>query len=155
MALLEYGFYENKYGGSAVDDESFKTMNRRAESFLNRITFNRIVSVDGQPGQMIDDKFEAFTNEELEILKFGLCAVIDAMGNLSKAQQQALSGNSDNGNVKSRSSGGESISYERQKTVYDDALMDDTKKNALFRNALMGYVQPGAFRHNPFYAGWR
>lgn len=155
MALLEYGFYENKYGGSVVDDESFIMLERRAESFLNRITFNRIIAVEGQPGQMIGRNFEAFTDEELEALKFGLCSVIDAMGKLRAAEQQALAGNSSSSNVKSRSSGGESISYESRKTAYDEALADDSKKNALFRNALMEYVQPGAFRHNPFYAGSR
>ena len=153
MALVESSFYETKYGGSAVGDAIFKNVERRAENVLNRFTFNRIIESGGEIGQMVGRNFEVFTESELEMLKFGLCSLIDTIGNLDKAKQQALSGNTDSGNIKSRSSGGESISYEVKKTIYDEALSDEMKKNMLFRSALMEYIQPGAFRHNPFYAG--
>lgn len=153
MALVEYEFYTSEYSGNVVDADSFGKLERKAESFLNRLTFNRIIAVNDAPGQMIGQEFEAFTENELQMLKYGLCSLIEAMDKLEKAEQQALSGNSDSGNVKSRSSGGESISYESHKTVYDEALQDDQKKIALFRSALMEFIQPCAFRHNPFYAG--
>lgn len=154
MTLVEYDFYKNEYGGSVVGDESsFKKTTRRAEIFLNRLTFNRIVAVNSIPGQMIGREFEAFTDTELEMLKFGLCNLIDTMQRLSTAEEQALAGNVSNDNVKSRSSGGESISYESRKTVYDGALADEAKKIRLFRNALMEYIQPEAFKRNPFCAG--
>lgn len=155
MTLVEYSFYENDYGGSVVGNGAFKMVEMRAENILNRLTFNCIISVNSEVGQMIGKDFEPFTDAELDMLKYGLCSLMDAIGRLDKARDQALSGNSDSGNVKSRSSGGESISYERQKTIYDEALSDENKKNVLFRSALMEYIQPGAFRHNPFYAGSR
>lgn len=154
MTLVEYDFYKNEYGGSVVgDDNFFKNVARRAEIFLNRLTFNRIIAINGIPGQMIGRDFEAFSDAELEMLKFSLCNLIDTMQRLSATEEQALAGNASNGNVKSRSSGGESISYESHKTIYDEALSDETKKKQLFRNALMEYIQPEAFKHNPFYAG--
>lgn len=154
MTLVEYDFYKSEYGGSVVDNEgSFKNTVRRAENFLNRLTFNRIMAMNGIPGQMIERDFESFSDAELEMLKLGLCNLVDAMQRLSAAEEQALAGNTSNNNVKSRSSGGESISYESHKTIYDEALIDEAKKIQLLRGALMEYIQPEAFRHNPFYAG--
>lgn len=154
MTLVEYDFYKNEYCGSVVGDEtSFKQVEWRAENLLNRFTFNRIIAVEGVPGQMVRRDFEAFTEEELKALKFGLCSLVDAMKRMDTAEEQALAGNSSSRNVKSRSSGGESISYESRKTAYDEALSDEEKKLALFRNALTTYIQPGVFRHNPFFAG--
>lgn len=154
MTLVEYDFYKSGYGGSVVDNEnSFKNTIRRAENFLNRLTYNRIIAMNGIPGQMIGRDFESFSDAELEMLKLGLCSLVDAMQRLSVTEEQALAGNTSNNNVKSRSSGGESISYESHKTIYDEALIDEAKKIQLFRGALMEYIQPEAFRHNPFYAG--
>lgn len=154
MTLVEYDFYKSEYGGSVVDNEgSFKNTVRRAENFLNRLTFNRIMAMNGIPGQMIERDFESFSDAELEMLKLGLCNLVDAMQRLSAAEEQALAGSASNNNVKSRSSGGESISYESRKTIYDEALIDEAKKIQLLRGALMEYIQPEAFRHNPFYAG--
>lgn len=157
MTLMDYTFYEDKYGGSVVDENSFDRLYRKAEAALKRLTFNRISAVNGVCGQRITyathEEFEPFTDEELSALKFGLCALLDAMVMLEKAEQQALAGNSSAANLKSRSSGGESVSYESKKTVYDEALTSNTKREKLFRGALLEYAQSCAFRHNPFYAG--
>ncbi len=157
MALVDTVFYEDKYGGSAMDDELFERLCRKAENILNRMTFNRIYAADGVYGQRIlhgtREDFEAFTEDELDALKYGMCSLVDAILKLENAEQQALAGNSSSANMKSRSSGGESFSYEIRKTVYDEALADRQKRDGLFRDALMEYMQPCAFRHNPFYAG--
>lgn len=157
MALVNFDFYEDedKYGGITIKDEDeFNRILRRATVVLNRLTFNRIVlNDDGQYGQMVHGKFLAFSSSELESLKYGLCSLVDAMNKLQTAEAQALAGNGDSGNVKSRSSGGESVSYESKKTAYDESLTDETKRNALYRSALREYIQPDAFRYNPFYAG--
>lgn len=153
MTLVDYDFYISEYGGSVVDADSFNRLEQRAENWLNRLTFNHIITVDDISGQMIQKEFEAFTDDELKSLKLGVCSLMDSMSRFDAAEQQALAGNTSNNNVKSRSSGGESISYESRKTVYDEALTDEKRKIAIFRNALMEYIQPTAFRHNPFYAG--
>ena len=159
MALVDSVFYEDKYGGNAIDDELFDRLYRKAENILNRMTFGRICAVDGVYGQRIlyctHEEFEAFTEEELAALKYGMCSLMEAVMKLDNAEQQALAGNSSSANVKSRSSGGESVSYESRKTAYDEALTSSTKREELFRDALMEYMQPCIFRHNPFYAGSR
>lgn len=157
MAIIDFDFYKNEYGGCAVAEDSFKQAYRKAERALNRLTFSRICEVDGTYGQQVvlatHEEFMVFTDKELVSVKLGLCALVDAIGKLDAAEQQALAGSADASNVKSRSSGGESISYESRKTAYDEALTDKSKKNELFRSALLQYIQPDAFRLNPFYAG--
>ena len=153
MTLVDYDFYISEYGGSVVDADSFNRLEQRAENWLNRLTFNHIITVDDISGQMIQKEFEAFTDDELKSLKLGVCSLMDSMSRFDAVEQQAIAGNTSSSNVKSRSSGGESISYESRKTVYDEALADEKKKIALFRDALMEYIQPTAFRHNPFCAG--
>jgi hypothetical protein len=155
MALVDYDFYKNEYGGGAVAEESFPGCQRRAEMFLDRVTFGRIEPSNEVYGQWISGKFYEFSESELKMLKNGLCALSETVYKLNKAEEQALSGNADSGNAKSRSSGGESISYESQTTVYDEALKDDSKKNALYRRSLMEWIVPEAFRFNPFFAGSR
>ena len=70
--------------------------------------------------------------EELAALKYGMCSLMEAVMKLENAEQQALAGNSSSANVKSRSSGGESVSYESRKTAYDEALTSSTKREELF-----------------------
>lgn len=153
MALISENFFENTYGG-AVADDSFKRLLIKAEAFLNKRTFNRIIQNEsGEYGQIVYGKFLPFTEQELTALKYGLCSLVDTLAKLEKVETQALDGNENPGNVKSRSSGGESISYESRKTIYDGALSDQTQKGELLRNALMEYIQPDVFRYNPFYAG--
>lgn len=153
--MVDYDFYSGTYRGSVVSSEEFTRYERRAVAVLNRLTFNSIISDGESYGQTVKREFQAFTDDELECLQLGLCSLMDKMHYLDAAEQQALSGNEDSGNVKSRSSGGESISYESKKTAYDEALADESKKTALFRGALMEYIQPAAFRVNPFFAGGR
>lgn len=157
MALVSFLFYAETYGGTAITEETvFARELNRAEAFLGKLTFGRIrQDSGGNYGQYVHGKFETFSDGELSALKMGLCGLVDAAAKLSQAEQQALAGNTDSGNVKSRSSGGESFSYESAATVYTEALADTAKKNALFRSALMEWVDTSAFRHNPFYAGSR
>lgn len=153
MGLIDYEFYKEIYGDT-VEADSFTRILIRAEAFLNKRTFNRIIqNKSGEYGQMVHGKFLTFSDQELTALKYGLCGLVDVLAKLEKAEIQALAGNESSGNVKSRSSGGESISYESRKTAYDEALADHGKKDELLRKALMEFIQPDAFRYNPFYAG--
>lgn len=153
MALISETFFKEAYGG-VVTDGSFKRLLFKAETFLNKRTFGQIIQNEsGEYGQMVHGEFLPFTNQELTALKYGLCGLVEALDKLEKAELQALEGNENTSNVKSRSSGGESISYEVHKTIYDEAIMDPVKKTELLRSVLMEYVRPEAFRYNPFYAG--
>ena len=152
--LVTYEFYTNTYGGTAVSTETeFNRVEKLSELFLNKVTFGHIVVENGVYGQIIRGDFTPLTESELEALKYGLCNLIDTEEKLSKAEDNAISGNSSQANVKSRTSGGESISYESKKTVYDEALVSGDKKNELLKNALLVYAYPDMFRVNPYYAG--
>ncbi len=157
MTLVDYEFYINTYGGNVVTAESFSFWLYKANNMLNRITYGHIVDDGGSGsyGQMIKGKFMAFTEQELKAVQYSVCALIDEMYQLEKAKKQAVEGNENTGNIKSRSSGGESISYESKATVYDDALKDNGRKLKLYREILLEYMPPEVFRINPFYAGLR
>jgi hypothetical protein len=158
VAIVNYDYYEDedKFSGTSIKDEDdFNRCLKVATAYLNRLTFGRIKEVDGSYGQWLNREFVPFSDDELNMLKNGLCALTETVYKLNKAEEQALSGNSDSGNVKSRSSGGESVSYENRSTVYDEALKDASKKNALYRSVLMEWIVPEAFRFNPFFAGSR
>ena len=152
--LVSYEFYTGTYGGTAVSETEFPRYEKLAELFLNRVSFGHIVkNGDDVYGQLIGKAFSPFTEAELEALQYGVCNCLEAAFKIDEAEKQALSGNSSSGNVKSRTSGGESISYEARKTTYDEAISDNSKKNDLLKNALLVYAYPEVFRVNPYYAG--
>ncbi len=151
--MVDYIFYTSTYGGNTVPELSFPVYLRRARLVLDKYTFGTIVEQNGVYGQMVRGEFQEFTNAELLALQYAICSLMDTLVNLDNAEKKALAGSADGANIKSRSSGGESISYEAVKTAYDVAVGDETKKAGLYRNAIMAYVIPTAFRINPFYAG--
>lgn len=152
--MIDYSFYAGAYGGDLVSDVSFPRYLARAWNILNRKTFDSIKEQDGKFGQIVRGEFREFTSSELLAVQYGLCSLIDTLAKLDTAEAKALAGSEAEGNVKSRSSGGESISYETVKTAYDVALNDEDKKNELYKDALIAYMSPTTFRINPFYAGW-
>jgi len=155
--LVTYEFYTNTYNGSSVLENDFPRYEKLAELFLNKITFGHIVVNDGAYGQIIRGMFTPLTEAELEALQYGVCNCLETIQRLSKAEDDAVSGSSSASNVKSRTSGGESISYESKKTVYDEALASEDKKTDLLKNALLVYAYPDVFLQNsgvnPYFAG--
>lgn len=154
MALVNMNYYENKYLGSAIeDDDDFARYLRKSTILFNRFTFGSVVENDGEYGMIVRRSFLPFTDEEMDAIKYGICAMCDVLYNIDKAEKTALAGNADSANVKSRSSGGESISYDSAKTVYSNAIGDTKARNELLRSALMENMDITVFRYNPFYAG--
>lgn len=157
MALVDYEFYVNTYGSSVIMAESFPSCLYKANNMFDRITYGHIVydSDSDSYGQVAKGEFTAFTKQEITAVQYAVCALADEMYKLEKVKLQAVEGNESVGNIKSRSSGGESISYESKPTVYDEAVKDDRKKLELYRETLLEYMPPEIFRINPFYAGLR
>lgn len=153
--MVDYDFYVETYGSELVPEDVFPSYLRRARQILDRMTFSSIVEVDGAYGQIVRGEFQEFTESELLALKYGICCLMDTLSKLDAVEMKAIAGSADSGNIRSRSSGGESVSYESIKTAYDVAMTDEAKKNALYRDSLLAYITPTAFRINPFYAGWR
>ena len=152
MFEVSYDFYANVYGGTMAQSD-FPPYQRRANIVLDRMTYGHIQEEDGEYGQWICGSFEAFTEDEITSLSYAVCGLVDTLETLDDYRAQQLAGASAEGNVKSRTSGGESISYGTTKTQYDEALTDDNAKWKLYKDAVFDLCDPFAFRYNPFYAG--
>jgi hypothetical protein len=155
MAMVDYDYYNAGFSGTIITDEDeFNRCLKKATVFLNKLTYSQISQNEGgEYGLWHGLQFISFTDSELSMLKNGLCGLTETIYQLSKVETQSLEGNENNNNIKTRSSGGESISYERQNTVYDEALKDSKKRTALYRSSLMEWIDVDAFRYNPFFAG--
>ena len=154
--MIDYTYYSETYGGDVVSAASFNKALTRAESILDRMSFSSIKKEGDEYGQILrDGTFQPFTDRELLSLKYAMCALVDTIGKLDAAETRAIAGNGSDENIASRSSGGESISYRQIQTAYDVAINDENAKRGLYVDAVRSYVNPTAFRINPFYAGWR
>ena len=150
--LVDYTFYEMTYMGN-VAAETFEVMLPKAEAVFNALTLGHIVESDGVYGQMIRGTFTEFTEKELTACKMGMCSMIDTMAELAGMKAQALAGAGDTGNIRSVSSGGESITYDAKVTAYTEALVSRTAEMRLYGDALKLYMRPEIFTVNPFFAG--
>jgi hypothetical protein len=148
MFKIDYVTYINH--GGTLFETAYPVFQRRAGVMLDRLTFGHIKEQDGSYGQEINGEFEAFNEDELEALIYAVVAIIETMMLMDKRRAAALSGE---GTAKSITSGGESITYESTKTIYDNALADPSDEVRLYRNTVFDVCDPFIFRHNPFYAG--
>ena len=150
--LVDYTFYKMTYMGN-VAAETFEVMLPKAEAVFNALTFSHIVESDGVYGQMIRGTFVELTETELKACRMGMCSMIDTMAELAGMKAQALAGAGDAGNIRSVSSGGESITYDAKATAYTEALVSRTAEMRLYGDALKMYMRPEIFAVNPFFAG--
>lgn len=150
--LVDYTFYKMTYMGN-VAAETFEVMLPKAEAVFNALTFSHIVESDGVYGQMIRGTFVELTETELKACRMGMCSMIDTMAELAGMKAQALAGAGDAGNIRSVSSGGESITYDAKVTAYTEALVSRTAEMRLYGDALKMYMRPEIFAVNPFFAG--
>ena len=151
--MVDYSYYEDTFHGEQISEELFERRLRDAKAFLARATFGSIIGYEGEYGQMVRGQFQAFTSEQLEAVKMGLCKLCEVIDSIETAMSTALSGSSSSGNIKSVSSGGESITYGTAENVYQTALKSPAAKTQLCRSALLEYMRPELFAVNPFYAG--
>lgn len=154
--IVDYNFYRTEYGGESIDTESaFVRYERQAENKLGLMTYGNIVYYNGQYGTEQGGQFEAYTDAELAQLQFGVCALIDCLKTFDDVQDGALqvTMGTANGAVKSRTSGGESISYDVQETEYSKAMTDPEEKEKLLKRTVCSFINLHIFKYNPFYAG--
>lgn len=86
MAYVDYNYYKNSFGGTAVPEENFLNLSVQASAFIDYITFNRL---KGESVQISDE------------VKMATCAVMDEIKKIN-----------DNGGIKSSESIGDySVSY--------------------------------------------
>lgn len=142
---VDYEFYKRLYGSDAVQESEFNRFSWDASKKIEHYT----TGVDG-----IKKLKVAFPTDEesQESVKRCLCALIDLMSNIKKAEHnlhnatgfiQKEDGTVQGKVVSSLSSGNESISYSAKTnntTPVDEAVSDGTKREQLFADMIREYL---------------
>jgi len=124
MAYTTYEFYTTTYYGSTIQSADFAMWLSRATDELNYLTFNRITD-------------EVLTEFSVEIQK-STCTIMDLLFQIDDATKKANS--TDDSNVKSKSSGNESITFINNSTVISTVLADKKAQYSLMRNSISKYL---------------
>lgn len=124
MALTTYEFYTKTYYGDTIDESSFPKWESRAEDKLNSITSGNITA-------------EAIEEYGFQIQK-SVCALADLLYEIDKATKTATA--KDESNVKSRSSGNESITYAEADTLVTKVLSDKRAQERLMYDTVAEYL---------------
>ena len=135
MAYTTYDFYVNTYFGDVVSESLFPKYLARATDKLNALTFNQINTDTG-------------TLYATQISK-ATCALMDVMRKIDMASENALS--TESGNVKSMSSGGRSVTFGDNSTVYTNAMASTAKQQALMENAIGDYLADTGLMYAGYY----
>ena len=135
MAYTDYEFYTTAYFGNTIPETSFEKYADRATDELDAITFCNVPSISDLP--------EALQKK----VKKAMCSLADTMYNIDQQLQRANS--TDMTNVKSKSSGSESVSYGQSETILTKAAADPAFRSRLYYDAVKTYLSGTGF----LYAG--
>ena len=124
MELTTYEFYKNTYYGETIEESAFPKWLSRATDKLHYLTYGNITE-------------EAYAEYEKQIQK-ATCALMDIMFQLDAATKQATA--KDETNVKSKSSGSESITFADKDTAVTKVLADKTAQNRLMQDTIAEYL---------------
>lgn len=122
--LTTYEFYVNTYYGDAIGKSAFPKWLSRATDKLMDLTY----------GNIIDDTYAEYESE----IQKATCALMDLMYQIETATRTAMA--KDETNVKSRSSGGESITYGDTDTLITKVLSDKAAQNRLMYDTVAEYL---------------
>ena len=124
MGYTTYDFYKEKYYGDSIEESLFPKWEDRASMKLDQLTYGNI-NVETQAE--FDEKIQKAT-----------CALADLLYQIDYKTVHA--NDPKNGNVKSMSSGGQSISFGTNETLVDKVLNDKTAQNRLCYDAVCEYL---------------
>lgn len=122
--LTTYEFYVNTYYGDAIGESAFPKWLSRATDKLMDLTYGNIAE-------------ERYAQYDIQIQK-AACALMDLMYQLDAATKTATA--KDETNVKSKSSGGESITYGDTDTLITKVLSDKAAQNRLMYDTVAEYL---------------
>lgn len=122
--LTTYEFYVNTYYGDAIGESAFPKWLSRATDKLMDLTYGNITE-------------ERRAQYDIQIQK-ATCALMDLMYRLDAATKTATA--KDETNVKSKSSGGESITYGDTDTLITKVLSDKAAQNRLMHDTIAEYL---------------
>ena len=124
MKYTTYDFYKEKYYGDSIGESLFPKWEDRAADKLDQLTYGHINDVTKAE---FDERIQKAT-----------CALADLLYQIDYKTVHA--NDPKNGNVKSMSSGGQSISFGSNETLVDKVLGDKTAQNRLCYDAVCEYL---------------
>lgn len=122
--LTTYEFYANTYYGDAIGESAFPKWLSRATDKLMRLTYGNITE-------------ESRVEYDTQIQK-ATCALMDLMYQIDMATKTATA--KDETNVKSKSSGGESITFGDKDTLVTKVLSDKAAQDRLMYDTIAEYL---------------
>lgn len=122
--LTTYEFYRDTYYGETIEETAFSKWLSRAEDKLMQLTY----------GNITESAMEA---HGVKIQK-ATCALVDLLYELDAAMKMANS--KEAGNIKSMSSGGESVTYGETATLVTKAMADKTAQKRLMYDTIAEYL---------------
>lgn len=124
MGYTAFEFYRDSYYGDSIEESIFPKWEDRASMKLDQLTYGNI-NVETQAE--FDEKIQKAT-----------CALADLLYQID--YKTAHANDPKNGNVKSMSSGGQSISFGSNETLVDKVLGDKAAQNRLCYDAVCEYL---------------
>lgn len=123
-SLTTYEFYANTYYGETIEESAFPKWLSRATDKLMMLTYGNITE-------------ESRSEYDTQIQK-ATCALMDLIYQIDLATKTATA--KDDTNVKSKSSGGESITFGDSDTLVTKVLADKTAQNKLMYDTVAEYL---------------
>lgn len=124
MGYTAFEFYRDSYYGDSIEESLFPKWEDRASMKLDQLTYGNI-NVETQAE--FDEKIQKAT-----------CALADLLYQIDYKTVHA--NDPKNGNVKSMSSGGQSISFGTNETLVDKVLNDKVAQNRLCYDTVCEYL---------------
>lgn len=107
MKYVDYQFYQNDYYGDIIPESSFTKFGNRAEDYMYRYTYNRLVT------KLPDDE-----NVAVRVKKC-ICAMAEVLYEYEQYKKSlTVDANGKTQQVKSVSAGAESITYAGSESIY-------------------------------------
>jgi hypothetical protein len=124
MGYTTFEFYKNSYYGDSVEESLFPKWEDKASMKLDLLTY----------GNINDDTRTKFD----ERIQKATCALVDLLYQID--YKTAHANDAQAGNVKSMSSGGQSISFGSNETLVDKVLNDKIAQNRLCYDTICEYL---------------
>lgn len=124
MGYTTYEFYKDEYYGDSIEESLFPKWEGRATDRLDELTY----------GNITEDVLEEYG----EKIQKSVCALADLLYKIDFKTNHANDTNG--GNVKSMSSGGQSISFGSNETLVDKVLNDKVAQNRLCYDTVCEYL---------------
>lgn len=122
--LTTYEFYKTSYYGDTIEESAFLKWLSRATYKLNLLTY----------GNLTEDALITYSTS----IQKATCALADLLYQIDQATQTATA--KDETNVKSKSSGGESVTFGDSPTLITKVLSDKKAQNRLMQETVAEYL---------------